>query len=211
MDRKLLVVGIAVVALAASGCATKKFTREAVAEESRVVNTRIDGVEEQVEQNQTRLATHETRIEQTAGEAREASRTAQEALERAQEAGRLAEGKFLYEVLLTDQDVRFGFDRHQLSDEAKAALDRFAEGLKTDNKNVYIEIQGHTDATGRDLYNEELGLERAEAVRRYLNREHGVPLHRMNVISYGESSPVADNGSREGRAQNRRVALVVLA
>ena len=210
MDRRILVVCVAA-AVAASGCATKKYTRDYVAGETEVINERIDGVEEQVEQNQTRLATHETRIEQTAGEAREASRTAREALERAQEAGRLAEGKFLYEVVLTDQDVRFGFDRHELSPEAQAALDRFAESLKTENKNVYIEIQGHTDATGRDGYNEELGLERAEAVRRYLNRQHGVPLHRMNVISYGESSPVADNQSREGRAQNRRVALVVLA
>ena len=210
MDRKLLVV-FAVVAFAASGCATKKYTRDYVAGETKVVNERIDGVEEQVEQNQTRLATHETRIEQTAGEAREASRTAREALDRAQEAGRLAEGKLLYEVVLTDQDVRFGFDRTELSPEAKAALDRFAEGLKTENRNVYVEIQGHTDAVGQDGYNEELGLERAEAVRLYLNREHGLPLHRMNVISYGEASPLADNGSREGRAQNRRVALVVLA
>lgn len=210
MDRRILVVCVAA-AVAASGCATKKYTRDYVAGEVETVNERIDGVEEQVEQNQTRLATHETRIEQTAGEAREASATAREALERAQEAGRLAEGKFLYEVVLTDQDVRFGFDRHELSDEARAALDRFAESLKTENKNVYIEIQGHTDATGRDEYNEELGLERAEAVRLYLNRQHGVPLHRMNVISYGEAAPVADNQSREGRAQNRRVALVVLA
>lgn len=210
MDRKLLVV-FAVVAVAASGCATKKFARETVAEESRVINQRVDGVEDQVEQNQTRLATHETRIEQTAGEAREASQTAREALERAQEAGRLAEGKLLYEVVLTDQDVRFGFDRSELSPEAQAALDEFAEGLKSENANVYVEIQGHTDATGGDTYNEELGLDRAEAVRRYLNRTHGIPLHRMNVISYGESSPVTDNGSREGRAQNRRVALVVLA
>jgi peptidoglycan-associated lipoprotein len=210
MDRKLLVV-LAVVAVAASGCATKKYTRDYVAGETKVVNERIDGVEEQVEQNQTRLATHETRIEQAAGEAREASRTAREALDRAQEAGRLAEGKLLYEVVLTDQDVRFGFDRSELSPEARAALDRFAEGLKSENRSVYVEIQGHTDSVGQDAYNEELGLERAEAVRRYLNREHGLPLHRMNVISYGEASPLADNGSREGRAQNRRVALVVLA
>jgi outer membrane protein OmpA-like peptidoglycan-associated protein len=210
MDRKLLVI-FAVVALAASGCATKKYTRDYVAGETKVVNERIDGVEEQVEQNQTRLATHETRIEQTAGEAREASQTAREALERAQEAGRLAEGKLLYEVVLTDQDVRFGFDRKELSPEARAALDRFAEALKTENRSVYVEIQGHTDSVGQDAYNEELGLERAEAVRRYLSREHGLPLHRMNVISYGEASPLADNSSREGRAQNRRVALVVLS
>lgn len=209
MDRKLLVVFVGA-AVVASGCATKKYTRDYVAGETRVVNERVDDVEEQVEQNQTRLATHETRIEQTAGEAREASATARQALERAQEAGRLAEGKLLYEVVLTDQDVRFGFDRTELSPEARAALDRFAEALKSENKGIYVEIQGHTDAVGQEAYNEELGQERAEAVRRYLNREHGIPLHRMNVISYGESAPMSDNGTREGRAQNRRVALVVL-
>ena len=57
---------------------------------------------------------------------------------------------------------------------------------------------------------EELGLERAEAVRRYLNMQHHIPLHRINVISYGETTPVTDNKTREHRAQNRRVVLVVL-
>ena len=51
---------------------------------------------------------------------------------------------------------------------------------------------------------------RAEAVRRYLNQKHSIPLHRINVISYGESAAVADNATRQGRSQNRRVALVVL-
>jgi outer membrane protein OmpA-like peptidoglycan-associated protein len=63
---------------------------------------------------------------------------------------------------------------------------------------------------GSETYNEELGLLRAESVRRYLNQKHGFPLHRINVISYGESAAIADNTSRDGRSQNRRVALVVL-
>jgi outer membrane protein OmpA-like peptidoglycan-associated protein len=209
MSRKLLVVVVAA-GLAASGCATKKYTHDYVAGETQVINERIDGVEEQVEQNQTRITEHDQRITEAAGQAQEASQTAQEALDRAQEAGRLAEGKLLYEVVLTDQDVRFGFDRSELSDEARAALDGFAAQLKQENKNVYIEIQGHTDAVGQEPYNEELGMARAEAVRRYLSQQHAIPLHRMNVISYGEASPQADNESREGRAQNRRVALVVL-
>jgi outer membrane protein OmpA-like peptidoglycan-associated protein len=138
------------------------------------------------------------------------SKTAQEALQRAQDAGKLAEGKFLYETILTDDKVKFGFDTSDLSPEGQAAIDEFAERLKTENKNVYIEIQGHTDNVGSDKYNEELGLLRAESVRRYLNQKHGFPLHRINVISYGETAAVADNNSRDGRAQNRRVALVVL-
>jgi outer membrane protein OmpA-like peptidoglycan-associated protein len=106
--------------------------------------------------------------------------------------------------------VRFGLDSSQLSSDAKAALDAVAAKLKADNQGVYIEVQGHTDSTGSDDWNLVLGARRAEAVMRYLNIQGGLPLHRMNTISYGETKPVADNNSRDGRAKNRRVVLVVL-
>ena len=189
--------------LLASGCASKKYVREEVGRETAAVHTRVDTLQGQVEATQTKVREHDTRIT-------EASRTAQEALQRAQEAGKLAEGKLLYETVLSDDKVRFGFDKASVSDEAKAALDTFASPIVGGNENVYVEIQGHTDSVGSDTYNEELGLERAEAVRRYLNMQHHIPLHRMSVISYGEAAPVTDNKSRDGRAQNRRVVLVVL-
>lgn len=148
-------------------------------------------------------ASHERQID-------ESSRTAQEALQRAMEAGKLAEGKLLYEAILTDDKIKFGFDTFDLSPAVKAALDKFASQLKSQNADVYLEIQGHTDSVGSEKYNEELGLLRAEAVRRYLSQVHQFPLHRMNVVSYGESASVADNSTREGRSQNRRIALVVL-
>jgi len=196
----------AVLALGASGCATKEYVQQ----ETGSVHTRVDSVEKQVEQNQSAIRKHGERMDKTDREVVQISRTAQEALERAEAAGKLAEGKLLYETVLTDSDVRFAFDKAELSDEAKAALDEFAVDLKGRFTNVYIEIQGHTDSVGSDQYNEELGLARAESVRRYLNREHQLPLHRMSVISYGETAPIADNESREGRSQNRRVVLVVL-
>lgn len=200
MRMKLCIAALALAALVGTtGCATKKYVKQ----ETGAVNTRVDEVQGQVEQAQTRLDTHDRQIG-------DISKTAQDALRRAQEAGKLAEGKFLYETVLTDDKVKFGFDTSDLSPEAQAALDQFAEQLKSQNKNVYIEIQGHTDNVGSEKYNEELGLLRAEAVRRYLNQKHGFPLHRINVISYGETASVADNNTREGRAQNRRVALVVL-
>jgi outer membrane protein OmpA-like peptidoglycan-associated protein len=201
MRSKLWIVALslAAVLVGTTGCATKKYVKQ----EAGAVNTRVDDVQGQVEQAQTRLNTHEQRIG-------EISATAQQALDRAQAAGKLAEGKFLYETVLTDEKVKFGFDTSDLSPEAQAALDQFAEQLKSENKNVYIEIQGHTDNVGSEKYNEELGLLRAEAVRRYLNQKHGFPLHRINVISYGETAAIADNSNRDGRAQNRRVALVVL-
>jgi len=200
MRSKLYMVALALVmTFALTGCATKKYVQR----ETGTVNTRVDEVQGQVEEAQTRLDTHDTQIG-------EASRTAQEALKRAQDAGKLAEGKFLYETVLTDEKVKFGFDTSDLSPQAEAALDEFANQLKGDNRNVYVEIQGHTDSVGSENYNEELGLLRAEAVRRYLSQQHKFPLHRINIISYGEGAPVADNSSREGRSQNRRVALVVL-
>jgi peptidoglycan-associated lipoprotein len=205
-NRSMIVLAAAAsLALVASGCATKKY----VAGEVAGVNTRVDGVQTQVEDAQTKLKDHEGRITKNAADTATASKTAQEALDRAVAAGKLAEGKFLYETVLSDDKVKFGFDKAELSPEAKAALDDFAAKLKGDNRNVYVEIQGHTDNVGSDEYNFQLGEKRAEAVRRYLSLK-GVPLNRMSTISYGEAEPVADNSTRDGRNQNRRVVLVVL-
>ena len=143
---------------------------------------------------------HVTRVEGTAGEA----------LERAKAAGKLAEGKFLYEVVLSDDSVKFPLNASKLSPEAEQRLSELAQRLKGENKNVYLEIQGHTDASGGPAYNERLGEERAEAVRRFLSKQQ-IALNRMATVSYGEDEPVADNKTREGRAQNRRVAIVVLS
>jgi outer membrane protein OmpA-like peptidoglycan-associated protein len=204
----LSVVFLAVVALLATGCATKKY----VEQETGAVHTRVDDAEAQIEANQTEIRRTNEKVGTNERRIGEVSKTAQDALERAEAAGKLAEGKLLFETVLTDDRVRFGFDKAELSDEAQAALDEFAGQLKAEyDRNIYVEIQGHTDATGSNEYNYELGMERAEAVRMYLNREHGIPLHRINVISYGEAEPISDNGSRDGRAQNRRVVLVVLA
>ncbi len=192
--------------LFASGCATKKYVQT----EDAKVTDRVNGVQGQVEEVQSQVKQHDSRLGAHDQQIGEASRTAQEALQRAQEAGKLAEGKLLYETVLTDDRVHFGFNKHELSAEAKAALDEFATKLKEDGKGVYIEVQGHTDSVGSDDYNEKLGQDRAQAVRNYLARQHQLPLHRMNVISYGELAPIADNKAADGRSQNRRVALVVL-
>jgi peptidoglycan-associated lipoprotein len=202
----VVALALAVAVLGTTGCATKKYVKT----ETGAVNTRVDEVQGEVEQTQTRLNTHETKLGQHDQQIGDLSKTAQEALDRAQQAGKLAQGKFLYETVLTDEKVKFGFDTADLSPEAQAAVDEFAAKIKEQNQNVYIEIQGHTDNVGSKKYNEELGLLRAESVRRYLNQKHGFPLHKINVISYGESVAIADNSTRSGRSQNRRVALVVL-
>ena len=193
-----------------TGCATKKFVQEQVSASEQRSETKLSEVQTSVEANQKEISDLHAMDATLDKKIAAASETAKEALARAKEAGKLAEGKFLYEVTLTDNDVKFGFDKYKISDEAKAALDAFAAKVKAENKGVYVEIQGHTDNIGSEKYNLELGYKRAEQVMRYLNMEQGFALNRMNVISYGEYKPVAENDTRDGRAQNRRVSLVVL-
>lgn len=192
------------------GCATKKYAEIQVAESEARVGERVDGVESMVEANQDELDRQSQRLDNQEAELGTVSATAQEALDRAMAAGKLAQGKLVYERVLSDEEVLFAVGTSELSEAAKRALDDFAGGLIERNQSVYVEIQGHTDATGSESRNMALGLERAEAVRLYLNQAHGFPLHRTSVISYGEAAPIADNSTRAGRAQNRRVSLVVL-
>jgi peptidoglycan-associated lipoprotein len=168
-----------------SGCATEDY-----------VNKHVAVVQGQV-------TTHDAHLAQL-------DQTTQDALNRAEAANKLAQGKFLYSMVLSDDSVKFPIDGSKLSPEAQARLADFVQKLKGENQNVYVEIQGHTDATGTDDFNLHLGEERAEAVRRYMN-DQGVPLNRMATISYGRDKPIAPNTTRDGRAQNRRVVLVVMA
>ena len=204
-----VVAGLAL-ALAASGCATKTYVQEQVAQASKTSDAKIGEVQKQVEANQMDVSTLKTSDADQNTKLSQLSDTARDALARAQEAGKLAKGKFLYEVTVTDESVKFGFDKSELSPEAKTALDGFAKKVVAENKNVYIEIQGHTDNIGSAGYNVQLGQARAEAAMRYLAMQDNFPLHRMNAISYGSAKPVADNKTKDGRAQNRRVTVVVM-
>ena len=174
------------------GCATKDYVNEQVA----AVDSKVQATQGQVDKHEAHL----TQLDQAT----------KDALDRATAAGKLAQGKFLYEMVLSDDSVKFPVDSSKLSSEAQQRLTDFAEKLKNDNRNVYVEIQGHTDSRGSDKINQRLGEDRAEAVRLFMN-QHGVPLNRMATISYGKADPVADNKTREGRAQNRRVVLIVMS
>ncbi len=196
--------------LTVTGCATKTYVQEQVQASQKMTEAKVGEIQGQVEQNQGEIGKLQAKDAELQGQINKLSDTARDALNRAEEAGKLAKGKFLYEVTLSDNDVKFGFNKFELSDSAKAALDAFASKVKTENKNVFIEIQGHTDNIGSEKYNLELGYKRAEQVMRYLSMQGGFALHRMNVISYGEYKPVADNSTKDGRAQNRRVTLVVM-
>jgi len=122
-----------------------------------------------------------------------------------------ASRRLVYEVVLSEDQGNFKFGKTALPDEAKQKIDEMVAQLKQDPKNIYLEIEGHTDNVGPKMINEKIGLERAQAVQRYLYEQYQVPLHKMNIISYGQEKPVAPNKTKEGRAQNRRVVIKVLA
>jgi outer membrane protein OmpA-like peptidoglycan-associated protein len=225
MFRKFFVaVPIAVLAIGGSACATKKFVRTSVGE----VNEKVDSQGRAIEETQERTRKNEGRIgevDQKAASAAQAAAAANDAASAANanatRVGDEANGKFdaidraskrlVYEVVLSEDQGNFKFGQTKLPDTAKAKIDEMVAQLKQDPKNIYLEIEGHTDNVGDKATNERIGLARADAVKRYLYEQYQVPLHKMNVISYGMEKPVAPNKTKAGRAQNRRVVIKVLA
>jgi peptidoglycan-associated lipoprotein len=220
-------VPIAALAIGGSACASKKFVRTSVGE----VNEKVDSLGRSVEETQERTRRNEGRISevdqkaqaaaQSAQTANDAAGAARTAADSAAKVGTEANTKFdtmdkankrlVYEVVLSEDQGNFKFGKTALPDEAKQKIDEMVAQLKQDPKNIFLEIEGHTDNVGGKVVNERVGLERAEAVKRYLYDQYQIPLHKMNVISYGADKPVAPNKTKAGRAQNRRVVIKVLA
>ena len=228
MRKSLFVVGVFAVSLSvAPACATKKFVRTSVGE----VNEKVGTLSKSLEETQERVKANEQKIGEVdqkavaannaAGVAHQAANTASGAAAAAAEIGKRADGhaaavetemrKLIFTTVISEDKGKFKNGKAELPEDAMVAIDAMVAQLKTDTKAVWVEIEGHTDNVGDTRFNENLGLARAEAVKRYLYEKHQVPLHKINVISYGEEKPVAPNTTKDGRAQNRRVVIKVLA
>jgi outer membrane protein OmpA-like peptidoglycan-associated protein len=227
MRKLFLAIPIAVIAIGGStACATKKFVRTSVGE----VNDKVDSLGRSLEETQERTRQNESKISdvdkatQAAAQAAKAAddraatantaagaaaNTANSAVAKADEVDK-ASKKLVFQVVLNEDQGNFKFGKTELPDEAKARLDEMINQIKADPKGAFFEIEGHTDDVGAKDLNQRLGLERAQAVEMYLYEHHQIPLHKMNVVSYGEDKPVAPNKTRAGRAQNRRVVIKVL-
>jgi peptidoglycan-associated lipoprotein len=206
--RTLLLPGL--LALGVAACATTSDVDKKIAEAQAKSDKKIDSVETQVEELQSKQKATDTRLEEQGKALEQLSQSAKDALQRATEAGVLAKGKVVFEQSFSEDRIRFKTNSYELDKDAKAALDEFAEKVKALNAPVWIEIQGHTDNKGSASYNEMLGQQRADTVRRYLAISAKLPLPRMSTISYGDTMPVAPNKTPAGRAQNRRVVVIVL-
>jgi outer membrane protein OmpA-like peptidoglycan-associated protein len=211
---------LAAVVFAFPACATKGFVNEQIAG----VNGKVESLTKTVEETQERTKANEGKInvvDQKVGAAQGAADAARQAAADADSKAGAADAKavaidkasrkLIYSVTVSTDSADFAVGKFELPDAAKAKIDELVGRVKADGQNVFFEIEGHTDSTGPKELNEKLGLQRAEAAMRYLRDQHQIPLHKVNVISYGADKPVAPNKTRADRAQNRRIVINVLS
>lgn len=183
----LVTAALAASGLLVSACATEDYVNQQVA----AVNAKVD-------QNAGQ-------IQALNGAVQDASRNAQEASARIEE--HRSSQRVATHLIGTDDSTKFATGSWKLTDEDRAALTAFAQKLLADNGDVYLALEGHADSRGATAYNQALGMRRAEATRQFLYSQ-GVELHRMSVISMGETKPAAPNDTTQGRSENRRVVIV---
>ena len=191
--------------LLVQGCASKKFVNTEVSSVDKKVaslSTEVEETQKRIREHDEKLATIGELINQQNGQIKQVDG-------KIEEVKTMIKGNLVMKATLSNNEAKFAFNSAELSQEARAALDRFVQQLIEENRGVYIEIQGHTDNVGPEEVNLALGRKRAEAVMMYLYKTYHIPLYRMSVVSLGSSVPVADNSTREGRAQNRRVEILV--
>lgn len=220
-----------------TGCATKKYVRATVApieqrvggldETTKNQGKQIEDLERGVARADERAMGADTRAEAAARQAELARKEAGEGialanqgLTRADQLGkdmnsmnssiqaRLEAMKNLKPIV--NEQVLFASGQSELNAAGKAILDK-AVAQAGKFKNFVVEIQGFTDSTGSKQQNLELSRKRADAVVRYLTVTHNMPLHQIFVAGLGEEKQVADNKTRDGRQQNRRVEVKVYA
>jgi len=220
-----------------TGCATKRYVNsridnaldseigtirnEIAAKEEKIENVQkeIGVIRQDIESNKIEVTNELTRLKDLTEQqkidlkneiAAKERGIVQDAMTRAEETGKLKKAKLLYEVTISEESVPFAYNESELSDDATAALDTFADFLIKENKAFYIEIQGHTDDIGSEDYNLKLGQHRADSVMRYLHISHNIPLNHISTFSYGESKPAVINDGEANRSKNRRVVLMVM-
>src|SRR6516225_3965474 len=202
----MLVAGAAL--CLAGGCATKSFVREEIAKAEGRTGESVGQLDQKLGQERTRTDSLSGQVTEGRNRAEAAGTAAAQAAARADQTdARLTKlwANRSKQNLGATVTVRFAFDRWQLDDRAETALLDVIKTLE-DNPNVVVDLEGYTDNVGQIAYNLTLSQRRVDAVRRYLV-EKGVELHRIQAIGFGDGRPVADNKTKDGRDQNRRVVL----
>jgi outer membrane protein OmpA-like peptidoglycan-associated protein len=228
-----IVLGAAAISLiAGSGCATKKFVRESVTP----VQQRVDELETKTTENHDTIAKLDERVDKDISRLDERTQSALQDAAKAQESADKAQGSAdtasgqandaktfagagltRLEQTMVDmtrfeerakESVLFGFDKAELSAESKQQLAGLIQQAGSRTRYI-VEVRGFTDTTGSVDYNLRLSQRRADAVVRELNSTLNVPLRAIHQIGLGQDAPAADNKTKAGREQNRRVEVTL--
>ncbi|MGO9646716.1 Outer membrane protein, OmpA/MotB family [Candidatus Sulfotelmatobacter sp. SbA7] len=217
MNRTSITVLLALSSLATVGCASKNYVRQ---ETTPLIN-KTNELDDMTAKNSHDIKDVDSRsqagIQQVQAKADQVNQKAQAAGQQADQAQTLASNASNrvdtlqnavanldnYRVV-NQASVQFGFDKDNLTKDAKDALDQLATNLPN-TKGYVITVEGATDSTGDAEYNYALSQRRADAVIQYLASQHNVPAYKIYLIGLGKDKPVESNQTREGRAKNRRV------
>jgi outer membrane protein OmpA-like peptidoglycan-associated protein len=222
---------VVLLTLGSAGCiATRKYVQTQAVQPLQGQIQTVDKKVDKVDAKTTELDQHITDVDRHAEEgystananAKTADQHAQDAAQQAQGAQQTANkgvdtaNKAETEINNIDnyqpvktESVLFGLNRSELSDDDQQQLSALTETLSS-LKHYTIEVEGFTDSTGPKQYNLQLSQRRADAVVRYLTENDHVPLVRIHVLGFGEDEPVANNHTRDGRKENRRVDVKIM-
>ncbi len=205
------------------GCATKNYVRN---QTTPIINN-VNELDDETAKNTRDIRDVDTRAQQGIAQVNQksaaadqkalaAGQTADQANQNATQASnRITSLAGTVENLdnykqVADTTVLFGFDKAQLTRKEKQTLDDFAAQLQN-QRHYIVQVEGYTDSTGPADYNYQLSQRRADAVIQYLATKYSVPAHKIFLIGLGKDNPVARNTSAQGRAQNRRVDVRLMA
>jgi OmpA-OmpF porin, OOP family len=206
-----------------TGCSTKNYVRSQTGPLIQQTND-LDAKTAQDQRNitdtdkraQSGIATAQSAADtadqhaQTAGQSADAAgQSAQEAVNRVDTLTGVIANLDNYKEL-SNASVTFAFDKSKLTKDDQAQLDQVAAGL-ANARGYILALTGGTDSVGDAQYNYQLSNKRADAVVTYLATKYNIPPHKFYLVGIGKDNPVADNHSREGRAQNRRVEIKLLS
>jgi outer membrane protein OmpA-like peptidoglycan-associated protein len=211
LGKRFAVLLIALPVLLLQGCLA---TQDWVREQLTPTETRVGTLEGQLKQMSTQLSATENRLTSAEGRINQVDAKVDEVSMKADKAlNSVANLRLERKLLLDLKDGAFyASNSTVLTAAGKHNIDVFLSDVKTDfaeNSNVVLVVAGYTDDTGTQAYNYELGLLRAKGIMKYLTLEKRVNPARVTSVSYGETAPVGDNSTRQGREQNRRVEIRV--
>jgi outer membrane protein OmpA-like peptidoglycan-associated protein len=217
--KAVAVLAVALATLTGGACATKKHVRNRINERVTPLENRTGELEETSRRNTQDVGRLRRDIEDVRLSTDRAQQQADRAASAAEQANVRVSGveqsvtdlrnnldRYTVQKVVT---VLFAVGKSELTMEAQASLDEIASQIR-DRSGFLLEIQGFASSDGATDFNDRLSQARSESVRRYMAERHNIPLFRMSILGFGESRPVADNESRDGRVQNRRVEVRLL-